>query len=384
MIGMLVLVVFSSMMSRVVFSPIMPILQRELGFNLTFAGSLFLVVNVSYGFTLLTAGFLSARVGHGMTIVIALATVALGLVIAALGSVPLLLAGVVLIGAGAGFYPSSGLVMINENVDDSHRSTAFSLHEIGPNLALLVAPLVVAVLQPWIGWRGVLLTVAALALLSALAFWRWASDGSGRGVVPNLETVLSILRLPDVWLAIVVLSAALAGVQGVYAILPAYLVAAYGLEPDSVYLLVFASRVTGIFLLLWAGPVINRIGRRRTITIVLLISALLTALIGLARGTLLSAVVVAQPVLLTVLFPALLASIGTIGEVRYQNVLYSLVITIAVSIGAGAAPTLLGFFADLEYGWVGFVGTGAYMVVGVLLMWARPGFARPRNQIHSR
>ncbi len=376
MIGMLVLVVFSSMAARVIFSPIMPMLQRELGFSLAFAGSLFLLVNVSYGLTLLTAGFLSARVGHGMTIVIGLGTIAVGLAVAAAGSIPFLLAGVVLIGAGAGLYPSAGLVMINEKVDDAHRSTAFSLHEVGPNLAFLAAPLIVVALQPWIGWRGVLLTVAALASLTALAFWRWGASGSGRGVVPNVRTVVTILRLRNVWLAITILSAALAGVQGVYAILPAYLVSDYGLDPDAVNVLVSASRIAGIFLLLWAGPIINRVGRRRTIAIVLLVSAVLTALLGLAHGTALSVVVVAQPALLSVLFPALLASVGTIGDARYQNVTYSLVITIAVSIGAGAAPTLLGVFADLGLGWVGFVAAGAYMVVAVLLLWVTPGFAR--------
>lgn len=377
MISMLVLVIFGSMTARVIFSPIMPALQNELGFGLTLAGSLFLLMNVSYGITLLLAGFLSSRVGHGLSIVVSLTAVATGLTIAASASaVWMLIAGILLMGAGAGLYPSSGLVMINTKIDEEHRSTAFSFHEIGPNMALLAAPLIVVLLRPLLGWRGVLLSVGGLVLIAALAFWRWGAPNSGKGAVPNLSTVGTILRLRSALLAMMVLSAALSGVQGVYAILPAYLVSTHGLAEDFVNVLVSTSRVAGIVLLVSAGPVINRIGRRRTIAGVLLVSAVLTALLGLTSGTMLAVVVVAQPALLSVLFPAALAAIGTIGEAQYQNVTYSLVITIAVSLGAGLAPTVLGAFGDLGIGWVGFVAVGIYMVIAVVLMWRTPEFGR--------
>jgi MFS family permease len=377
MMSMLVLVIFSSMTARVIFSPIMPALQNELGFGLTLAGSLFLLMNVSYGIVLLLAGFLSSRIGHGLSIVVSLSAVATGIGIAAAASaVWMLIAGILLMGAGAGLYPSSGLVMINTKIDEEHRSTAFSFHEIGPNLALLAAPIIVVLLRPHLGWRGVLFAVGGLALTAALVFWRWGAANSGKGAVPNLSTVGTILRLRTALLAMMVLSAALSGVQGVYAILPAYLVSTHGLAEDFVNVLVSFSRVAGIVLLVTAGPLINRIGRRQTIAGVLLVSAVLTALLGLTSGTMLAVVVVAQPALLSVLFPAALATIGTIGEAQYQNVTYSLVITIAVGLGAGLAPTVLGAFGDLGVGWIGFVAVGIYMVTAVFFMWRTPEFGR--------
>jgi MFS transporter, NNP family, nitrate/nitrite transporter len=377
MMGMLVFTVFCSMSARVIFSPIMPTLQSDFGFTLTVAGSLFLLVNVSYGLALLLAGFLSSRIGHGRTIGIALAAISTGLVLAAMGSeLWMLTAGIVVIGAGAGLYPSSGLVMINTAIEEKRRSTAFSVHEVGPNLALLVAPLFVLAIEPALGWRGVLATLAALTALASLAFFRWGAAGSGHGAAPNLSTVATVLRLRTTVLAIVVLSAGLSGVQGVYAILPAYLVSQHGLSSNHVNLLVSLSRVAGIVLLLQAGPIINRVGVRKTIAVVLIASAVLTSLIGLAQGTLLLIVVVAQPTLLSVLFPAALAAIGGIGDVRYQNITYSLVITIAVSIGSGLAPTMLGVFGDLRMGWLGFTILGVYMAVAVIFLWTTPRFGR--------
>ncbi|MFW6312858.1 MAG: MFS transporter, partial [Spirochaetota bacterium] len=298
MMGVLVFTVFCSMLSRVIFSPLMPTLQSDFGFTLTVAGSLFLLINVSYGLALLLAGFLSSRIGHGRTIGVALATVSGGLILSAV-SVGLwsLAAGIAVIGAGAGLYPSSGLVMINTAIDEKRRNTAFSVHEVGPNLALLIAPLFVMLMEPWLGWRGVLAALAALTTLASLLFFRWGVAGSGRGAEPNLSTVFTVLRLRSTLLAIMILSAGLSAVQGVYAILPAYLVSQHGLSANQVNLLVSLSRVAGIVLLLQAGPIINRVGNRRTIAAVLIVSAVLTSLLGLSEGVFLMVIVVAQPTL---------------------------------------------------------------------------------------
>ena len=377
MLSMLVLAVFCTMAARALFSPLMPTLQRELGFGLSTAGSLFLLVSVSYGVAMLFSGFLSSRIGHGPAIVAALGSISIGLFTAAVApNVSVLATGIVLIGAGAGTYPPSGLVMINTMIAAERRNTAISIHELGPNLALLAAPLLVIVFEPWLGRRGMLLGSAALCAVAALAFRRWGVSGSGYGTAPKLSTILMILRLRTAILGMVILSAALAGVQGVYAILPAYLVTQHGLSSGYVNLLLSLSRVTGILLLVRAGAIITRIGRRRTIAGILLFSAVLTGLIGLVRGPLLAIVVVAQPALLTVLFPAILASIATIGDVRYQNVTYALIIMIAVSVGSGVAPALLGVFGDLGIGWAGFVVLAVFMLTAAVFLRSTPAFGR--------
>lgn len=377
MLSMLVLAVFCTMAARALFSPLMPTLQLELGFGLSTAGSLFLLVSVSYGVAMLLSGFLSSRIGHGMAIVAGLGSISIGLLTAAVAPNAWVLAtAMILIGAGAGTYPPSGLVMINTFISPERRNSAISVHELGPNLALLVAPLLVIALEPWLGRRGMLFGSAAVCALAALAFRRWGVAGSGQGAAPKLSTISEIFRLRTAILAMVILSAALSGVQGVYAILPAYLVSEHDLSPGHVNLLLSLSRVAGILLLVRAGPIITRIGRRRTIAGILLVSAVLTGLVGLVHGPILSVVVVAQPALLTVLFPAVLSSIAVIGETRYQNVTYSLIITIAVAVGAGGAPALLGVLGDLGIGWAGFVVLALSMVTAVVFLRSTPEFGR--------
>jgi predicted MFS family arabinose efflux permease len=375
MITMLVIAVFFSMGSRAIFSPLMPSMQEELGINLSTVGTLFLLVSVSYGIAMLLSGFLTARIGHGKTIVTALAAISLGLALSAVATNLILLAcGLILIGAGAGTYPPSGIVMINTKISLKRRNTAFAFHEIGPNMALLTMPLFVIVLEPWFGWRGVLFFMAAISGLSALAFLRWGAPNSGLGTAPNLRTLSIILRERKTILGMLILSAALSGIQGVYAMLPAFLVTEYALEPRFVNILLSLSRITGVVLLMRTESLINRFGRRRTIMGVLLFSALFTALIGIVKGTLISIVVVMQPALLTLVFPPLLSSIADIGEFRYQNLTYAVVITVGVSIGSGVAPALLGLFADLGLGWLGFIVLALYMSLAVLFLRATPDF----------
>ncbi len=377
LITMLIIAVFFSMAARVIFSPLMPALQDELGGTLSTAGTLFLLTNISYALAMLFSGFLAARIGHGKTIVAALVSITLGLLLTAIApGLMLLAAGMLLIGAGAGAYPPSGIAIINAKISVRGRSTAFSFHEIGPNLALLLAPLIVLALEPWFGWRGVLVWMAAVCGLASVAFLRWGSADSGVGTAPDIKTMGTILRLRGTLVGMVILSATLAGLQGVYSILPAYLVTEYSLPSQYVNFLVTVSRVACVLLLLRAGAIINYFGRRRTIIWILLFSSFFTALIGLVQGTLASIIVIIQPALLAVLIPALLSSVAEIGEIRYQNITYSVVISVGVSVGAGLTPALLGLFGDIGLGWVGFIALAGYMISAVLFLLATPDFGR--------
>lgn len=377
LMSMLIIAVFFSMAARAIFSPLMPALQDELGGTLSTAGTLFLLANISYALAMLFSGFLAARIGHGKTIVAALASITFGLSLTAVApGIMLLGVGMLFIGAGAGAYPPSGIAMINTKISIRGRSTAFSFHEIGPNLALLLSPLIVLTMEPWFGWRGVLIWMAAVCGLASLAFLRWGATDSGIGTAPDLRTIGTILSLRGTLVGMVILSATLAALQGVYSILPAYLVTEYSLSPQYVNFLVTASRISSVLLLLRAGAVINHFGRRQTIIWILLFSSLFTAFIGLVQGTLISIIVIIQPALLAVLVPALLSSVAEIGEIRYQNITYSVVISVGVSVGVGVTPALLGFFGDLGLGWVGFVTLAGYMVSAVLFLLATPDFGR--------
>ncbi len=377
MISMLMVAVFFSMAARAIFSPIMPSLQSDLNIGLATAGSLFLFISVTYAVAILLAGFLAARIGHGLTIVVALALIAVGLTIsAAAPGVVLMAVGMAFIGAGAGIYPPSGLAMVNRKISPQKRTFAFAFHEISPNFSLLVAPLIVLALEPLIGWRGVLLSMAAVCAMATLAFWRWGVTDSGVGAAPNFGTITIILKIPEIYVGMFLLTASTSGLHGVYAILPAYLVERSLYSTDEINSLLAASRLASILFLLVAGGVVNLIGKRQAITWALVFTSICTALIGLLEGTLLNIVIIAQPALVAAIIPPLLSSIADIGESRYHNITYSLIITVAIGVGAGVVPAVLGIFGDHGLGWLGFVSLGIFTAAAILALVATPDFGR--------
>ena len=181
------------------------------------------------------------------------------------------------------------------------------------------------------------------------------------------------------YVGMLILSSALRGMHGVYAILPAYLVTGYDLSAQYVNFLLTASRIATVLLLFWAGPLINFLGRRRTMIIVLIFTCLFTGAIGFARGPFVPIVVIGQPALLAVIFPAFLSSVADIGESRYQNITYALIITVGVSFGGGVVPALLGLFGDHGLGWLGFLGLAGFMVATMFILLATPEFGRDKK-----
>lgn len=377
MIVLLIIAVFFSVVGRAIFSPLMPYLQEELTISLTTVGTLFLLITISYSLFMILSGYLTAWIGHGYTIVAALVSIMVGLLIAAVAPNTIILAvGIVCIGAGAGAYAPSGIAMINSKVSIEKRSTAFSFHEVGSNGAVLLAPLIVLLTVSLLGWRGVLLLLASLAGASSIAFYFLGTSESGVGAKPNLSTIGTILRLPHAYVAMLMFATSLAGLHGVYSILPAYLVEHTTWSAEHVNSLVTLSRVISISLLLCAGPIIRVLGKRNTIIMVLLFTGLLTGLISVAEGRLLEIVVILQPSLIAVMFPTQLACLADIGESWYQNVTTAVVITAGMIVGVGIVPVLVGVFGDLGIGWFGFVSIALFMLFAVIILLLVPSFGK--------
>ena len=70
---------FLNFTSRVIFSPLLPVIEQEMGIAHAQSGSLFLFISVGYFFSVLSSGFVSARINHKRTIVLSSVTLGLAL-----------------------------------------------------------------------------------------------------------------------------------------------------------------------------------------------------------------------------------------------------------------------------------------------------------------
>ena len=132
---------FLNFMGRIIFAPLMPTIEQELGLSHGQAGSLFLFIAIGFFVSMLGSGFVSHRLNHRRTIM--LSTVILGLTLFSFSfSTSLLLMRfmMVMLGLAAGLYLPSGVAMIAAMVRHEDLGKALGVHSTAPSLSFIVAP----------------------------------------------------------------------------------------------------------------------------------------------------------------------------------------------------------------------------------------------------
>jgi NNP family nitrate/nitrite transporter-like MFS transporter len=372
-------ILFLSMLSRLIFSPLLIYIREDLNLTQSQAGSLFLVISLGYSPGMLFSGFLTARTKHCGAIKLSLVIVAFGLTVAALSpSYYFILAGLWLIGIGAGLYPPSGIATITDMISPARTGQALAVHEMGPTIAFCVAPLLALFFHHIIGWRGIVLLVAGFNLIAMLAYSRKGNGGDFYGKPPHFKRLLGIVRDPAAWFCFFLFCMALSSMQGLYSILPMYLSTGRGLNPDRVNTLISISRISSIFVLLISGTLVDKFGARPVLMTAFFISGAATLFLGLTAGTLLEAAVIVQPALLSAFFPAGLMALSKIGPPESKNVTLSVVINFAVFFGNGIVPTFFGWLGDRDAVPFGFLLLGVMMLVTVALLYKNREFGEAR------
>jgi NNP family nitrate/nitrite transporter-like MFS transporter len=172
--------------SRVILSPLLPVLAPELGLGHGEAGSLFLTLQFGYCTGLLLSVFVACRLSHRGTIL--LSTVAAGLILLALSrstSLTGLRVGLWLLGTSTGLYLPAGIATITRMVSQEHWGKVLAVHELPPNLGYVTAPLLAEALLRVVPWRGILAVFGVLAVLMGGCFLLFGRGGAHRPEPPR-------------------------------------------------------------------------------------------------------------------------------------------------------------------------------------------------------
>jgi len=245
---------------------------------------------------------------------------------------------------------------------------ALAVHELAPNLAFVLIPLLAAALLPVLSWRWLLVMLGLAGLGVALLFALRGRSGGFRGELPHWGNVVMILSRPSFWVIAVLFALGVGSGLGTFSILPTYLVSERGLDPTLVNTLLGLSRISGLGAVFLAGWLADRFGSRIVLAAILVGAGLTTATLGLAGGALLIAAVFVQPMLSASFFPVGYVAIARITPRRLYNVTVSLVMPVAFVLGAGAAPAALGLAGDLVSFSSGLILFGALLAAGSSLV----------------
>ncbi|MGQ9857576.1 MAG: MFS transporter [Thermodesulfobacteriota bacterium] len=364
--------------SRIVLGPLMPVIEQELGLTHGQAGSLFLLISGGYCVVISLSGFVSARLGHRWTVAVSAWALTGGLVLVALSSsLGRLRWGLLILGAAAGLYLPSGMATMTSLVGRHLWGRAIAVHELAPNLGFVMAPFLAELLTGWISWRGVLGVLAVMSSFGGLAFLRWGRGGRFRGTSPNRTSVGILARESDFWLMMWIFGLGVGGSLGVYTMLPLFLVAERGFELGQANSMVGLSRLASMGMAFVGGWASDRFGLRRTMGLGLIVSGIVTVLLGWTKGVFLVIAVFLQPAMAVCFFPAALAALSRIGPAEVRNLTVSLVVPLGFLLGGGGIPSLIGLSGELGRFPLGIASVGVAMVLsGISVRWLCLGEAK--------
>jgi NNP family nitrate/nitrite transporter-like MFS transporter len=356
---------FINFASRIILSPLLPTIEKELAITHSQAGFLFFLSSAGYLVGLLSSGVLASRSSHRLAIVASAAGVGVAmLTIAVAVDLWLMRLGLFAVGLAAGWYMPSAIATITSLVDRQHWGKAIAVHEVAPNAAFFLSPFIAELFLRWASWRSALGLLGALSILASASFLRFGRGGAFPGESPVSSAFSALLRAPAFWVMVVLFGLGVSSTVGVYAMLPLYLVIERQVEPTWANTVVAFSRSHGPLLGLIGGWVSDKLGAKQTIVVSLAFTGAVTLALGVLDPPWLSVAVLLQPLLAVWFFPAAFAAISMITPPVARNLAVAFSVPFGFMIGGGAIPTLIGFMGDAGSFAVGFALTGALIAAG--------------------
>jgi NNP family nitrate/nitrite transporter-like MFS transporter len=376
---LLVAIFYLNFTARIILSPLLPLVEKDLSLGHGDAGSLFFYTASGYGLGLLLSGFVAARMIHRYTITLSAVMIGISLIFVSLSSS---LTGIhcslMLLGGFAGFYLPAGIATLTEMIPREHWGKAMAVHELGPNLGFITAPLLCELLLRFFSWRGTLAACGLWSVLMAALFWRYGRGGTGRGKQPSFLLMKEVITNPSFLVIAVLFLVSIGSSLGLYTIMPLYLVSEIGLDRGFANTIIGFSRAFGIVALYFAGLLSDRVGHKHSMTLFILTTGILTLCLGYIRGP------IATPVFLFLqgasaacLFPIGFTLVAFLFPDALRSVAVSMVVFCGFVLGGGVVPSFIGHWAEI------YSFSSAFSLIGLLFLALLPFLLRLKID-HSR
>ena len=359
---------FLNFLGRIILSPLMPWIERDLAISHAQAGSLFFLLSCGYFVSMIASGHVSSRLGHKRTISISSVLCGATLVLLSqVGSLWQMRAVMGLAGLAAGIYLPSAIATLTKIVSKEHWGKVIAIHELAPNLAFLAAPLLADLFVPNFGWKGLLKGLGSSSIALGTGYYFFSVADDSRGQAPNLSSIAPLLRRFVFWIMVLLFSMGITGTLGIYNMLPLYMVSEHGFAPERANSILAMSRVATLIFALLGGAAADRFGPRKTMAVVLLVTGLITILLGVVPGSLIPLMVFLQPVLAVGFFPAGFTLLSRLMPQGSRNIVVSFTVPLAFVVGGGIIPTIIGIMGDHGHLGLGMSLAGLFIMSGSLI-----------------
>ena len=336
---------FINFITRIVFAPILPLIEDEFMINHAQASSIFIFLSTGYSAAVIVAGFFSGRFGYKKSIVLSLGVLGLvALLVPLVRSFYLLYLFAFVIGFSVGFYLPSAIPLITEYYSEKTWGKAIAIHDSGAPSAIFATPFVVLFLLHFFPWRGIFIVLACIFLICSLVFCFVSSEVK---VSNPPKTVFSdLVKIKSLWLMAVIWVFGAGANLGIYSIVPLYLTKELQLDIGYANTILGFSRLGAVGMAIAFSFLMGRFNLRKIMFIVMIITGGLTVLMGLVSVRYIGIVLFLQAFFVTALFPVGLVAIAKIFSREMRSLATGIILAVSIVSGGGIIPYLLGVSGD--------------------------------------
>ncbi len=337
---------FVNMGVRIIFAPVLPLIEDEFLVSHARASSIFIFMSIGYSLSTFLSGFYAGRFGYKRSIAFSLGlSAALCLLMPFIKAFSFLYLFGLVFGVSIGVYVPAAIPLITEYFADKHWGKAIAMHDSGAPISIFCTPFIVLLLLHFVSWRGIFPVFGAVLLVNLITFWLTTDEV--RVARPGQTMFGSLIKSGSLWIMVALFVFGAGANLGVYSIIPLYLTKELSLSVGYANTLLGISRFGGIFVALAAGFIVDRLNLKRALWFILFATGILTFLLGLAPVGFVGPLLFLQAIAVTGFFPLAFVAIARIFDRETRSMATGLIMTLSMISGAGLMPYLLGLSGDL-------------------------------------
>lgn len=337
---------FANFLLRIVFSPILPIIEDEFMVNHARASSIFIFLSAGYGVAVIVSGLFSGKLGYKKSIVFSLALLSLvAFLIPLVHNFFLLYFFAFVLGFSVGLYLPSAIPLITEYYSEKNWGKAIAIHDTGASSAIFATPFVALFLLHFFPWRGIFVVFACILLVCSVVFYFVSSEVKISN--PPKAMFRDIVKIRSLWLIAIIWIFGAGANLGIYAIVPLYLTKELHLNIGYANTILGISRLGSVGVAIACGFLIDRFNLRTFMFLVMIITGGFTVLMGLAPVKYIGIVLFLQAFFVTGFFPVGLVVIAKTFNREMRSLATGIILAVSMVFGGGIVPYFLGVSGDL-------------------------------------
>lgn len=337
---------FFNVSGRLIYTPILPMIEDEFMLTHFRATSIFLSQSIGYALGVILSGFYAGRIGFKKTIVISLGVMACTSFLIPFTKIfslfyPILF----VVGFFAGIYVPAIMPLIREHFGEKNLGRVISIYDSAASVAIFSIPLFAFFLLRFLQWREIFYVVG-IALLSICVFFAFAGEEL-KANQPHKAVLKELISRKPLWVLMVMLSLAMGANMGIYNILPLFLTKELSLGIGHANSLLGISRLGGIGVAILCGFLIDRFDLGKIMFTLMIVSGVLTIFLGTASTARIGILLLFQAIFITAIIPIGFVCIARLFNRETMSMAVGIIMPLGTLFGSGLIPYFLGLSGDL-------------------------------------